>query len=518
MRERRRALGRPIWPPSTHRNVLAPLDQNTPIRGVTLRVRGSAVATATDEQGYFTLAGVPVGDVHLVVDGSTAQRPGTWPDLEYEVVTVPGANNTLGMPIFLLPLDTAHAIFVDETHGGTLTLPEYPGFSLTVAPNSATFPDGTRRGTISVTVVHADKVPMVPNFGQQPRFIVTIQPPGVKFDPPAQVTHPNVDGLPPGHITELYSFDHDMGSFVATGTATVSADGTTLVSDPGTGIIKGGWHCGGDPQTRGTVAECPVCQICVGTVGAHCEADPASEKQVCDDKQFCTLIASCKKGKCTPEATKPPAPQPAIAFSLNWETPFASIKDFLRNKLGINFDTTLSISGSVGKVGECCNKTKGYVENRVASGALGTGLQGEWPVNFPIGPIPPGVLSVAVTATFSGSASAQDDNCERQPKGSASVSAVFQATLKAGIPGKILPPDIIKLSVEGTIGGTLSAANCVIQPSLDYHCDVLTWGHNGLVVTGTIQFAGGFVAQQVQVTVFPSQNFTVTSVNLPGIL
>ena len=266
-------------------------NSNLPIPGVTLRLRGTALASASDAQGSFTLNGVPVGDVHFVVDGSTAQRPGTWPDLEFEIVTVPGANNTLGMPIYLLPLDTAHGIFVDETHGGTVTLPDYPGFSLTVAPNSATFPDGTRRGTVSVTVVHADKVPMVPNFGQQPRFIVTIQPPGARFDPPARVTHPNVDGLPPGHVTELYSFDHDMGSFVATGTATVSEDGTQLVSDPGTGIIKGGWHCGGDPNSSGTVAKCPECARCDGRI---CKTDYEELGHCCFGQKYDDATQCCR--------------------------------------------------------------------------------------------------------------------------------------------------------------------------------------------------------------------------------
>jgi hypothetical protein len=245
-------------------------NSNLPIPGVTLRVRGTALSASADAQGQFRIQPVPVGNVHLQADGTTAQRPGTWPSLEFEIVTVPGIDNTLGMPIHLVQLDTANSIFVDETHGGTLTLPDYPGFSLTVAPNSATFPDGTRRGTVSVTSVHVDKVPMVPNFGQQPRFIVTIQPPGVHFDPPAAVTHPNVDGLRPGEVTEIYSFDHDMGSFVATGTATVSEDGTVIRSDPGMGIVKGGWHCGGNPSGSGTTHNCPTCKKCVTP---NCVAD-----------------------------------------------------------------------------------------------------------------------------------------------------------------------------------------------------------------------------------------------------
>jgi len=143
---------------------------------------------------------------------------------------------------------------VHESHGGTITLSSVPGFELKIAPGSATFPDGSHSGIVSVTVVHTDKVPMTPNFGQQPRFIVTIQPSGVRFNPPAAITFPNLDGLAPGSITELYSFDHDVGSFVAIGTGTVSEDGTVIVSDSGVGIVKGGWHCGGNPKTVGSSA------------------------------------------------------------------------------------------------------------------------------------------------------------------------------------------------------------------------------------------------------------------------
>ena len=115
-----------------------------------------------------------------------------------------------------------------------------------------------------MTVVHADKMPMAPGFGQQPRFIVTIQPPGVHFDPPAAISFPNVDGLGAGEVTELYSFDHDLGQFVAIGTASVIADGTVLSSDPGVGIIKGGWHCGGNPPPGGNASLLPALQVVSG--------------------------------------------------------------------------------------------------------------------------------------------------------------------------------------------------------------------------------------------------------------
>jgi hypothetical protein len=80
---------------------------------------------------------------------------------------------------------------------------------------------------------------MVPNFGQQPRLIVTIQPAGARFDPPARLTLPNVDGLAPGSVTEMYSFDHDLGHFVSIGPATVSDDGATVTANPGVGGHQG---------------------------------------------------------------------------------------------------------------------------------------------------------------------------------------------------------------------------------------------------------------------------------------
>lgn len=49
------------------------------------------------------------------------------------MVTIPGRDNTLGMLVFMLPVDTPNSIHVSETQGGTVTLPGISGFSLAVA-------------------------------------------------------------------------------------------------------------------------------------------------------------------------------------------------------------------------------------------------------------------------------------------------------------------------------------------------------------------------------------------------
>jgi hypothetical protein len=245
-------------------------NSNNPIAGVTMRLFLTNQASnnnlplqigtpvPTNAKGAFVIPQVPVGFFKLMADGTTAPGPKSYPTLEYDIVTVAGQENTLGMPIYLPALDPVNKLCVDATHGGTLTLPQSPGFALTVLPGSATFPGGSKTGCISVTPVNGDKVPMAPGFGQQPRFIVTIQPVGTTFNPPAPITIPNVDGLKPRAVTEMYSYDHDLAMFVAIGTGTVSTDGSVIVSDPGVGVLKAGWHCGGDPNTSGSTASLAV--------------------------------------------------------------------------------------------------------------------------------------------------------------------------------------------------------------------------------------------------------------------
>ncbi len=270
------ASGRAAGNPDATRISGVVLDNsNVPIPGVTIRavrsnlltqnsaVIANALTVRTDAQGQFSVQPAPVGFVKLLVDGSTAQRPGKYPNLDYDLVTIAGQNNGVGMPIYLLPINTANQLCVTATTGGgTLTIPEAPGFSLTFGPGQVTFPGNTKEGCVSATVVHPDKVPMVPGFGQQPRFIVTIQPAGAMFNPPSPITTPNVDGLRPGEVTEMYSFDHDIGAFTSIGTGFVSMDGLTIAAKAGVGVLKAGWHCGGNPTSNGTAGTCPECQTC----------------------------------------------------------------------------------------------------------------------------------------------------------------------------------------------------------------------------------------------------------------
>ena len=239
-------------------------NQDQPIPGVTIRIDGSNREDQTNTQGQFQITQAPVGPVHLIADGSTAAPElGEFPSLSFNLVTIPGVDNPLRSPIYMVKLDTQNAVNVG-VEDVELTLDKYPGFKLEVAKGSVTFPDGSKEGLLSVTQVNANKVPMAPPNGMQPQFIVTIQPTNTRFDPPARLTLPNMDGFPPGEQVEMYSYDHDLEEFVSIGLGTVSNDATLVTSNPGIGVIKAGWHCGSQPGGAGCAHNCPTCQDCDG--------------------------------------------------------------------------------------------------------------------------------------------------------------------------------------------------------------------------------------------------------------
>ncbi|CAD5372854.1 hypothetical protein RA210_U230049 [Rubrivivax sp. A210] len=80
---------------------------------------------------------------------------------------------------------------------------------------------------------------------------------------------------------------------MAIGSATVSEDGSSITSDLGAGVIKAGWHCGGNPNTTGSAGTCPTCKKCQG---ASCV--PVAGTPACDDKDGCTANDRCQNGAC----------------------------------------------------------------------------------------------------------------------------------------------------------------------------------------------------------------------------
>jgi hypothetical protein len=243
-----------------------------PIAGVKVYVLGHEdQAVYTDATGHFTLTNVPVGDVKVEFDGTTATNAPSgfyFPTMVMDTTIRPGVANTMmgsmgtldqqaanaADPAVYLPRltsdiltpvsTTAPTVVTAPTDAGTggtnLTPQQLSELSLAVAPGSLVDANGNpvSNAQVGISPVPAQLVmDMLPAGLLQHTFDITIQAPGgATFTTPAQLTMPNVFGLPPGEKTFVLSFDHTTGRLVIDGTATVSADGATVTSDPGSGI------------------------------------------------------------------------------------------------------------------------------------------------------------------------------------------------------------------------------------------------------------------------------------------
>ncbi len=249
-----------------------------PIQGAscTLEVGGLMLGpSASDLDGRFEFTDTVVsGPAELQIDGLVATHvggiggmdvlPGSFPALEFELVLVPNAENSLPSPVKLPPLDPLNARAYNGTADVTLTVVGIEGLSMTVKAGSVTLADGSVPSPANPTIlslnqVHADDVPMPMPDGAAPPFAWTLQPAGATFDPPVAITYPNMSGLPPGAIAYFLSFDHDTGEFEIIGSGEVTGDGLSIVSDPGVGIATAGWGCNCPPYS--ITDDCKNCNV-----------------------------------------------------------------------------------------------------------------------------------------------------------------------------------------------------------------------------------------------------------------
>ncbi|MFQ5471834.1 MAG: hypothetical protein ACE5FA_02960, partial [Dehalococcoidia bacterium] len=205
--------------------------------------------------------------------------------LAFETEIVPNAANTLPTPVLLPPLNPKNARIYDGTKDVELTVEGMDGIKMVIEAGSMRFASGaeptpSNPAIVALNQVHFDKVPMPMPDGAAPPFAWTLQPAGATFDPPVQVTYPNMSGLPPGSIAYFLSFNHDTGKFEIVATGSVAADGSSIVSDPGSGIRVAGWGCNCPPYS--VTGECENCNV-------EISGEPASP--ICQNEHI-TLSAS----------------------------------------------------------------------------------------------------------------------------------------------------------------------------------------------------------------------------------
>jgi hypothetical protein len=526
---------------------------NQPIPNATASIKGTNLSALTDANGKFSIPAAPVGAIVLFIDGSTSTRPETFPFLEFTMVTVSGQDNHQSGPIFLPPLDMDNSQIVGGDEDVVLTLKGNPGVAYTVFAHSATFPDGSTTGRLTLSAVHADKVPMALPNGTTPAIVGTLQPARVKFNPPIRIQVPNTSGLLPGQVAEVFSFDHDLEQFVSGGTARVSEDGSVIVSDKGFGLRVSGWHAVPPPPppprcVNGCKSDECSTKKCVN---GHCESTPINEGQACGDKQCSESV--CQAGKCVQKSKQPnnvncndgkactehdqcnltgqcvgekiPDHTPVeTSFSeeFNSENGFKGIGDLLKLVFGESApEAKLTFAIKEKKTGQCCEKesTEGSpkFEDKIEDsiqGSVGTAFP-----EIPITPFPEisGVVtkienilhvkiglfgSGNIEGSLSGSETTQD--CDKSVEGEITGGLA----VKVEIAGKFdLPAGILTAEVKGEwglsakIGGNSSEIGTKIF--FNAGTEPLSLGYDFSTAFGLLHFSQSFeVLPAIQAPVF----------------
>ena len=452
-----------------------------PLQGVRVTISRTPLSVTTDASGDFTfLQDVPQGKLDLFVDGrgvtgttplpivggnTATSTPTQYPSLHFEVLAIRGQKNLLPHPIYLPPLLMSQAKIVGGSEDVSLTIPGRDGFEMIVKANSVTFPDGTRIGPLVVSPVADDRLPMSPPGGGSSFMAgaaATIQPSGTRFDPPIEVRLPNTAGYAPGERVVIYHWDHDIGQYVAMGQATVTDDGAQLITDPGSGITKAGWH--GPPIP-------PPCP------------DQATAKK-CDDCFVGVITTSngCPTSKCEFNAKDGPFAQTSQAIDVNLSEwgPNGLLKVVLKEVLGVDGLLNLKVKGERVKEPACCVRKKKKDDKQTSQGSIeleGT-AEGELFKATPLGLL----LSRFQVTTFlrlkavgSGTVYVATDYCAEdfqnsQYSASAQITGAAELGLRFGKtrPG---PEDVSGIAVEGfggveAVGKVLSNTN-INQPNFD---------------------------------------------------
>jgi uncharacterized protein (TIGR03437 family) len=156
-----------------------------------------------------------------------ADRDNQLPQQVY-LQNVSGPSAVIGSPGFAPSRNRSNAV-APETN---LTIDD---FTFVVPANAqATFPDGSRSGSVTLTPVKNSLTPVPMPPGVFSSAVVQISPFGIRLAPGGKLIFPNRDNLPPSPQPSLYKYDLPSASFVDTGVkASLSEDGKFFTTPDG---------------------------------------------------------------------------------------------------------------------------------------------------------------------------------------------------------------------------------------------------------------------------------------------
>ena len=205
--------------------------QREPLPGVRVEVEDQGLSTLTGLDGTWALFGVAAGRVVLRYEGGSSSTGSVYPTVRRGFV-VEAERDNLDTLLALVPVDAESIEQVDTagpmhvTFGG-----RHGALALDIPAGGLIFADGTTRGQVMATELPAMSRPVPAEGAVGPAWLWQLHPAGTSLMAPVEIRLPNRGQAPPGNRAMLFAYDPDASLLRAVGLATVSEDGTQLLSD-----------------------------------------------------------------------------------------------------------------------------------------------------------------------------------------------------------------------------------------------------------------------------------------------
>ncbi|MDX9768429.1 MAG: IPT/TIG domain-containing protein, partial [Ectothiorhodospiraceae bacterium] len=237
-------------------------EDDRPLAGIRIQL-GDAV-THTDAAGHYLFRDPPSGEQVVLIDAGVLNTPEVhYPSrIPMPAHVIPNRANSV-LTSYIAPVDATRYTAIVPGQAETVTDDQLPGYALNI-PQGAVLTgwDDQPIDKVNVRRVPIDRLPIRPlPEGTAPKSVYLyyfFRPGGAEPSEPIPVTMINDLGLLPGEKADLWYYDEspeadpESNQWRIMGQGTVSADGQSIVSDPGVGIPK--FCCGASfssPPTTG---------------------------------------------------------------------------------------------------------------------------------------------------------------------------------------------------------------------------------------------------------------------------
>ena len=214
---------------------------DNPLPGVTVRILSSGQTAVTDASGTFAIANPALGDQTITIDGRSVPEEITQGQRAFSVITMNVSlgneqKNIIERTIYLAPkyLDGTEVEVVTGSET-IVSSPYAPGVEIEIPANAATFPGGSKAGTINMLQIPAAKTSVELLEMAEPTNVYALEPSGLKFNQPVKLTLPNTNEFPEGTELVILSKNSETGNWEFDGAAKVT-ESNVIETKPGMGI------------------------------------------------------------------------------------------------------------------------------------------------------------------------------------------------------------------------------------------------------------------------------------------